>query len=69
MRTGRWTRSVQYGAGSAAIPGAVAKPDWLKGPESLIDLEGGLRQIGFQPAEIAKIMGGNWLRLYETVFG
>lgn len=69
MRKGRWTRTVQYGAGSAAVPGAVAKPDWLKGPENLIDLAGGLRQIGFSEEEVQKIMGGNWLRLYETVFG
>src|SRR5690606_5239543 len=68
MRKGRWTRSVQYGAGSATVPGAVAKPDWLKGPENLIDLEDGLGQIGFNPEEVGKIMGGNWLRLYETVF-
>lgn len=69
MRKGRWTRSVQYGAGSAAAPGAVSKPDWLPTADRLGDLRGGLAEVGFAPAEVDKIMGGNWLRLYETVFG
>lgn len=69
MRKGYWTRSVQYGAGSAQSPGAVAKPDWLKSPEKLGDLADGLSEVGFSTEEIAKIMGGNWLRLYEAVFG
>ncbi|MFV0474715.1 MAG: dipeptidase [Pikeienuella sp.] len=69
MRRGRWTRTVQYGAGSARDPGAVAEPEWLPGPERLGDLAGGLRGVGFSPEEVAKIMGGNWLRLYETTFG
>ena len=69
MRKGRWTRSVQYGAGSADRPGAVAKPELLERPEQLGDLAEALRSTGFAEAEVAKIMGGNWLRLYETVFG
>jgi microsomal dipeptidase-like Zn-dependent dipeptidase len=69
MRKGRWTRTTQYGAGSAAVPGGVAKPDWLKRPNTLGDLAGGLRDVGFQPDEVEKIMAGNWLRLYGKVFG
>lgn len=69
MRKGRWTRGVQYGAGSAAVPGKVAKPDWLVNIGALNSVEGGLRRVGFDEGDIAKIMGGNWLRLYEDVFG
>ena len=69
MRRGRWTRGVQYGAGSAAVPGGVAKPDWLRTSEHLGDVAGGLREVGFAPDEVEKIMGGNWLRLYGEVFG
>ncbi|WP_205911837.1 membrane dipeptidase [Rhodobacter sp. SGA-6-6] len=69
MRKGRWTCSVQYGAGSAANPGEVDDPDWLQGPEQLRDLIPALRQVGFSEEDVGKIMGGNWLRLYETVFG
>lgn len=69
MRKGRWTRSVQYGAGSTTVPGAVAKPDWLKRPKTLGDLRGGLRKVGFSEQDADKIMGKNWLRLYGEVFG
>jgi microsomal dipeptidase-like Zn-dependent dipeptidase len=69
MRKGRWTRTVQYGAGSAKVPGAVSKPDWLPSPDRLGDLAGGLREVGFAEEEVGKIMGGNWLRLYGEVFG
>lgn len=69
MRKGRWTRTTQYGAGSAQVPGAVAKPDWLPGPDKLGILAPALRDVGFSAEEVDKIMGGNWLRLYETVFG
>ncbi|TKT78216.1 membrane dipeptidase [Aquamicrobium sp. LC103] len=69
MRKGRWTRSVQYGAGSAAAPGAVSKPDWLPAADRLADLADGLADVGFSAEEVGKIMGGNWLRLYRSVFG
>jgi microsomal dipeptidase-like Zn-dependent dipeptidase len=69
MRKGRWTRSVQHGAGSAANPGEVASPEWLEEPEQLGNLADALRQVGFSETEVGKIMGGNWLRLYEAVFG
>lgn len=69
MRKGRWTRSTQYGAGSKAVPGAVAKPDWLPGPERLADLRPALGEVGFSQEEVDKIMGRNWLRLYGAVFG
>lgn len=69
MRRGYWTRGVDYGAGSPAAPGKVAKPDWLPAAERLGDLRAGLTEVGFSAEEAEKIMGGNWLRLYETVFG
>jgi len=31
-------------------------------------LPGGLRDVGFSPAEVEKITSGNWLRLYRDVF-
>ena len=69
MRKGRWTRSVQYGAGSAANPGEVSSPEWFEKPEQLWDLAPALKEVGFSDVEVSKIMGGNWLRLYEAVFG
>lgn len=69
FRRGYWTRDVDYGAGSAQRPGKTPKPDWLLTVDRLGVLEQGLRDIGFSAEEAGKIMGGNWLRLYETVFG
>jgi membrane dipeptidase len=69
MRRGRWTRGVDYGAGSAANPGKVSKPDWLLKAGQLAAVEGGLKRVGFNDQDVAKIMGGNWLRLYRAVFG
>nr|WP_250806723.1 membrane dipeptidase [Ensifer adhaerens] len=68
MRKGRWTRSVQYGAGSAATPGAVPKPEWLLKPENLQDVAPALLRVGFNQEEANKILRDNWLRLYGEVF-
>jgi membrane dipeptidase len=69
MRQGRWTRSVQYGAGSAAVPGKVAKPDWMPRIGALGGVRAGLAEVGFNPEETDKVCAGNWLRLYQSVFG
>ena len=69
MRRGRWTRGVDYGAGSAANPGKVSKPDWLLKAGQLHAVIGGLKRVGFNEVEVGKITGGNWLRLYRAVFG
>jgi membrane dipeptidase len=69
MRKGRWTRSVQYGAGSAARPGKVAKPDWLPRPGELGVVRQGFTEVGFSAAETDKLMSGNWMRVYGACFG
>ncbi|MFV0475358.1 MAG: membrane dipeptidase [Pikeienuella sp.] len=69
MRMGRWSRKVNYGAGSAAAPGAVAKPDWLPSISKLSSLIPALHEVGFTSEDVRKIMGGNWRRLYRSVFG
>jgi membrane dipeptidase len=69
MRSGRWTRSVQYGAGSAAKPGPSEKPAWLKSINGLGAVAPALVRIGFQPNEVEKLTAGNWLRLYRATIG
>jgi len=69
MRKGRWTRSVQYGAGSAARPGKVPKPDWIVQAGQLASVRDGLSRVGFSAEDAEKILGGNWLRLYQAVMG
>lgn len=69
MRKGRWTRGVDYGAGSAARPGKVPPPDWFTEVHQLGSVIDGLKRAGFSQAETDKITHGNWLRLYRANFG
>ncbi len=69
MRAGRWTRTVQYGAGSAANPGPSEKPAWLKSIRGLAAVAPALAGVGFNADEVTKITAGNWLRLYRATIG
>lgn len=68
MRTGHWTRGVDYGAGSSVRPGKVPKPDWLPRTSELSKVRAGLLEVGFSEAERDQILAGNWLRVYRAVF-
>jgi membrane dipeptidase len=68
MRKGRWTRGIDYGAGSVARPGKVPPADWLKELSGLGTVAGGLARAGFSPAEVDKITYKNWLRVYAATF-
>lgn len=69
MRMGRWTRSVDYGAGSASNPGKTPGFEWFQSMADYPAVIEGLRRKGFSAAEIDKIGHGNWLRVYGEVFG
>jgi membrane dipeptidase len=69
MRAGRWTKSVDYGEGSAAAPGFPAMPDWFGDNRDFDNIADGLRAVGFGPDEVGAILGGNWLRFFEESFG
>ncbi|MEO0745772.1 MAG: membrane dipeptidase [Pseudomonadota bacterium] len=69
MRTGRWTKGVDYGEGSASAPGFPPQPDWFRDNRDFDNIESGLRAVGFDEDEVAGIMGGNWYRFYEENFG
>ena len=66
MRMGRWTRGVDYGAGSQARPGKVPPADWFGEVRGIGALTEGLRRAGFAADEVAKITHGNWRRVYEA---
>jgi membrane dipeptidase len=68
MRQGRWTRGIDYGAGSAARPGKAPPPDWFRKVEDLDVIPAGLRAVGFSEEEVDKITHKNWMRLYEATF-
>jgi microsomal dipeptidase-like Zn-dependent dipeptidase len=69
MRVGRWTKSVDYGEGSAAAPGFPPQPGWFRDNRDFPGLEDGLRRAGFSPDETAGILGENWLAFFEAGFG
>jgi microsomal dipeptidase-like Zn-dependent dipeptidase len=68
MRKGRWTRGVDYGAGSAARPGKVPPADWLKELSGLGTIADALSRAGFTQDEVDKITHKNWLRVYADTF-
>lgn len=69
MRTGRWTKSVDFGEGSADAPGFPPMPDWFHDSRDLATIEMGLAAVGMHKNEVAAIMGGNWLTFFQTSFG
>ena len=69
MRTGRWTKSVDFGEGSKDAPGFPAMPGWFRDNRDFGNLRAGLQEAGFSGDEVAAIMGGNWARFFASSFG
>lgn len=69
MRTGRWTKQVDFGEGSAENPGFPTQPGWFRDNRDLAGIETGLIGAGFSPEEAGLVMGGNWLRFFDQNFG
>ena len=69
MRVGRCTKDIDYGEGSASDAGFPAMPPWFGGNLDFGNIIDGLRAHGFAETDVEKIIGGNWLRFFETSFG
>ena len=69
MRTGRWTKQIDFGEGSAAAPGFPPMPAWFKDNRDFGRIAEGLSATGMSEDDIAAVMGGNWLRFFEESFG
>lgn len=69
MRVGRWTRETDYGEGSRGDAGFPPMPSWFRDNRDLGNIEAGLRSRGLGDAEIAGVMGENWLRYFDNSFG
>jgi len=63
MRNGRWTRTEASGGGFPL------QPAWFASNRDHRNIAEGLKTTGFADAEIAKIMGGNWLKFFDQSFG
>src|SRR6056297_3657582 len=51
MRSGRWTKKVDFGEGSADAPGFPPMPDWFRDNRDLDNIAQGLRATGMSEAE------------------
>jgi len=69
MRTGRWTKAMDYGEGSASDAGFPPMPDWFRDSRDFGNISTGLRAAGLSETEVAGVMGGNWLRFFDESFG
>lgn len=68
MRNGRWTRTPDFGEGTAADAGFPPQPPWFRDNRDFPRIAGGLRAAGFNQTEIDGIMGANWLRFFDDAF-
>ncbi|MFT5446018.1 MAG: membrane dipeptidase [Gammaproteobacteria bacterium] len=69
MRAGRWTKAIDYGEGSSDNAGFAPMPSWFRDSRDFHNIETGLRAVGLSDAEVAGIMGENWLRFFDQNFG
>ena len=65
MRKGTWSKSKNYGEGSKNKPGFPNQPDWFLDARGFINLESGLKKIGFNNEEVNGILGNNWYNFYK----
>ena len=68
MRNGRWTRDQDFGEGSAGQAGFPPQPEWFRDNRDFPNIAAGLAAAGFSAAEVAGVMGGNWLKFFEHSF-
>jgi len=69
MRTGRWTKQIDYGEGSASDAGFPPMPSWFQDNRDFGNIEEGLKAVGLTDTDVGKVMGENWLRFYDANFG
>ena len=65
---GTWTKSIDYGEGSAAARGFPDMPDWFGGNSDFSNIASGLKAAGLSDEDVAALMGGNWMRFFSENF-
>lgn len=68
MRSGRWTKSVDFGEGSADAPGFPAALGWFEDNRHLASIRGGLKAAGLDLAIVNGLMGENWHAFFSASF-
>ena len=67
MRNGTWSKGKNYGEGSKNKPGFPMQPDWFQDARGFLNLETGLKKVGFSETETNGILGNNWYNFYKTI--
>ena len=67
MRNGTWSKKKNYGEGTKNKPGFPKQPEWFEDARGFINIEKGLRKIGFKETEIDGILGNNWYNFYKII--
>ncbi len=68
MRSGRWSKGIDSGEAKTSGGGWPDWPDWFTTPSDFPNITQGLLDKGFNKADTAKIMGGNWLAFFRDGF-
>ena len=69
MRNGRWSKTTDYGEGTADQAGWPTQPEWFSNSTHYDHLAQGLARVGFSNDEVENIMGRNWLNFFARSFG
>ena len=67
MRNGTWAKNKNYGEGSKNKPGFPKQPKWFEDARGFLNLEKGLKKIGFSDDETNGILGNNWYNFYKKI--
>tara|TARA_B100001057_G_scaffold428727_1_gene454402 strand:+ start:232 stop:1197 length:966 start_codon:yes stop_codon:yes gene_type:complete len=67
MRNGTWSRTKNFGEGSKNRPGFPEQPLWFKDARGFLNLDSGLKKIGFSENETNGILGNNWYNFYKSI--
>ena len=67
MRNGSWSKSKNFGEGSKKKQGFPKQPDWFIDASGFVNIEKGLKKIGFSDTETHGILGNNWYNFYKSI--
>ena len=61
-------QGTKFGVRGEPFPDPLIHPQGMETPDRLSNVTGELLRRGYHPEEVTKIMGGNWLRLFQAVW-
>ena len=67
MRNGTWSKSTNFGEGTKNKAGFPKQPQWFKDARGFLNIEKGLRKVGFSEEETNGILGNNWYNFYKLI--